>query len=646
MVINPIIIYEFLSAILSFGIGILVLSKGSNNIINRIFFLLSIFIAGYAGANLLKDYQTLILEDPSFAYKLAIFFASLHPPTLVLFSWFFPRPNIYMNLKKIIFVYSIGLVFSIFSFTDLYVRKIEVINGVSLIDFGFLYTIFAVYFCIFIIYSFLNLLRSHNISSTVIEKNQIRCILIGLTLSYGVGTIFSLILPVFFHYSRTEFIGLIGPLILVLVIAYAILRYQLMDITIVIRKGLIYSTLLALISAVYLLTIHFSSNLFGSMGGPYNTILSLILIFIFAIVFQPLRENLQKLVDKIFFKSKYDYQQTIKTLSSAVTRIINLDEILDLVKDTLTDTLKADKVSILLNDKDLKYYYKDIVLKGDSDLPPDIEIYIPILSKDKLIGALMLGGKKSEDLYSSEDIDLLITLANQLAISIENANLVREMIYADKLASLGTIAAGMTHEIKNPLTVLSALSQVIEERYKSKDDEYFKTIAELMPKHLDRIKNIIDNLLKFGKPSELKIQKVDINRLLDDALKLFEIKCGKNDIEIIREYCNSAIIEGDPEQLLQAFTNIILNSIQAMKNGGKLIITTKPNYVEISDTGEGIPEDKIKHIFDPFFTTKEDGTGLGLSVSYRIIKDHHGDITAESEIGKGTKFIINFGDSK
>jgi len=547
-------------------------------------------------------------------------------------------------------------------FTNLIVKGINQTLFFNITSIGFLHPIFLLFFFVAIIRGIFLLIKSHK-TAVGNKKNQILYFVFATILGFGGGSTTYLLkynIPIFPYGHYLTFLY-------VIITAYAILRYRLMDITIVIRKGVVYSTIIALITAVYLLIIHFSSHLFGTLGGTYNTILTLLLIFIFAFAFQPLRENLQKIIDKLFFKSKYDYQQTIKNLSMAVTKTLELDKILDMVAESLANTFKIDKIAIFVDKKDsfnlkknigfknitVTTRSKDLILQGEAELPKDASIYIPIVTKEKLIGAIILGNKLSSDMFTTEDIDLLITLGNQLGSAIENAKLLEDILntqkqlyQADKMASLGTIAAGMTHEIKNPLTVIKNLVQITKERYKNADDEFFDSFDEMVPRQVERISNIVDNLLKFGRPKEPQKVDLDLNKVLDDSIRMFENKCAKRGIDIIKKYGNLSKISADPELLLQAFTNIILNSIQAMEDGGELAIKTLQNQnkiiVEISDTGTGIAEDNLKNIFDPFYTTKDIGTGLGLSVTYKIIKEHCGEIFVNSKVGDGTKFKIEF----
>jgi signal transduction histidine kinase len=227
-------------------------------------------------------------------------------------------------------------------------------------------------------------------------------------------------------------------------------------------------------------------------------------------------------------------------------------------------------------------------------------------------------------------------------LSAENVKLYHGLLQADKLAALGTIAAGMAHEIKNPLASIKGLTQVLPENLE--DMEFIRKYSEIVPRQLDRINRIVEDLLTFGQPKDLSMQNVEIADILEEVLRLVENQCLKAEIKIEREYAKVPPILADAEKLSQAFMNVILNAVQAMPSGGVLKCRVKSTpgnvVVEIGDSGGGIPEERLPNIFDPFYTTKDKGSGMGLAVAYRIVREHAGEISVESEVGKGTVFKL------
>lgn len=220
-----------------------------------------------------------------------------------------------------------------------------------------------------------------------------------------------------------------------------------------------------------------------------------------------------------------------------------------------------------------------------------------------------------------------------------------QLIQSEKLASMGQLAAGIAHEVNNPLGTVLIYSHLLLDDLK--ENEMVKKDLEMVVKEATRCKKIISGLLDFSRQSKLVINKCNIREIIDETLDMTADKAPN--VEFIRNYPNENFpIEVDREQIKQVFINIITNASDAMPNGGKLTISLKPiedgEKVEIrfADTGVGISKENQDKIFNPFFTTKQigKGTGLGLAISYGIIKMHRGDIKVESEVGKGTTFIV------
>src|SRR4029453_10671055 len=289
----------------------------------------------------------------------------------------------------------------------------------------------------------------------------------------------------------------------------------------------------------------------------------------------------------------------------------------------------------------------------------EAEISVPILSKDKVIGILNLGHKEEKEIYSSEDLELLSTLANQAAIAIENARLYENLKQsqdtlrrADRLSSLGLLTAGLAHEIRNPLVAIRTFTQLLPERYD--DAEFREGFQGLALKEVDRICGLINDLLSFARPSKPNVAPENVNDVVENKARILETQAKEKSVAIGREFAeNLPKVWIDREQMKQVFMNLILNAIQAMKEGGSISISTRPVsrngaepsgefvQVEVRDTGIGIPEENLQHIFDPFFTSKDEGSGLGLAVSHQIVLEHGGFVTVESQLGKGTAFFVH-----
>jgi signal transduction histidine kinase len=283
-------------------------------------------------------------------------------------------------------------------------------------------------------------------------------------------------------------------------------------------------------------------------------------------------------------------------------------------------------------------------------------VSLPLISKGQLIGMINLGYKFNKDIYSHEDIELLSTLANQTAVAIENARLYEDLKRsksyirrADRLASLGTLTAGLAHEIRNPLVAIKTLTQLLPERLE--DDEFRGQFLQIAAGEVDRISSLVEELLDFTRPSDPKLDFENINTILDGMILLVSTETKKKQVDILRSYASDLpYVQIDREQIKQVFLNILLNAVQATLKSGKITVKTrsfiKPGgepyvQIEFTDTGCGIASEHIEEIFNPFFTTKSTGSGLGLSISHQIVQDHRGYIEVESQLGKGSSFFIN-----
>jgi nitrogen-specific signal transduction histidine kinase len=230
---------------------------------------------------------------------------------------------------------------------------------------------------------------------------------------------------------------------------------------------------------------------------------------------------------------------------------------------------------------------------------------------------------------------------------------------SDRLASLGTLSAGMAHEIKNPLVSIKTFAQLLPERYQ--DSDFRDTFSNLIGHEIDRIDSLVNQLLRFARPAKPVLAPMHVHDVLEKSLQLVGHRLYQKEIKLTRSWdANVDTIRADADQLEQVFLNFFLNAMDAMSRGGELTVATEIQAasewvaaisganggghevlrVSIRDDGEGIRGEDIPHVFDPFFTTKDYGTGLGLSVVHGIIQEHGGQIEVESELRKGTAFHI------
>jgi two-component system nitrogen regulation sensor histidine kinase GlnL len=546
-------------------------------------------------------------------------------------------------------------------------------------------------------WTYLLIKESRNASG--LRRNQLRYLVIALTIGYAGGITnfllwYDIPIPPYGN-------GLVSAY--VVLFSYSVVKFQLLDINVVVKKSVIYVLLLLLlVIPCYLLMLLAQWSSFGSINYSFSVI-SLALFIMVGFLFPKLRFRTEEALERAFFKRRIDYRETLLHSSREMVSIVDIKALADNLVRLISKSLEIRKVSLLLSDENGNYRLEasigsDLVNPGrvylskngplptllckrqeaivkeelewvpvGPETPQTIEtmnmlgadISLPIISKRKLVGILNLGGKEDKALYSNEDLELLSTLANQAAIALENARLYENLKQsqdtlrrADRLSSLGMLTAALAHEIRNPLVAIRTFTQLLPERYE--DADFRESFRGLALKEVDRICGLMNDLLGFARPSKPNVAPENVNDVVETVVRILEGQAKEKGMVILREFDdNPPKVWIDSEQMKQVFMNIILNAIQAMSEGGSISIATRalqrngtePSgefvQVEIRDTGLGIPEEHLQHIFDPFFTSKDEGSGLGLAVSHQIVQEHGGFVTVESTLGKGTAFFVH-----
>ncbi len=515
----------------------------------------------------------------------------------------------FLDLKKerkfVYLAHSINIILAILLYSTNYL-----ISGTYKYFFGFygkagpfyIYTIFI--FLIFTlrgIYLLYRTIRSNQLNAK--KQIQAKYMLTGMIIAHLGSVDF---LPKF-NIEIYPF-GAVFILLWVCIMTYAILKHQLLDINIVFRAGLIYSLLVTVITIVYLILVLSIEKIFHDLLGYHSFFTSVLAAVLIAIFFIPLKNKIQYLLDKYFFKGTH------------------------------------------------------------------------------------------------------------AQIAEQNELLRKELAQSEKMKAVATLASGMAHEIKNPITAIKTFTDFLPQ--KKNDPAFLDNFQKVVGTEVDRIDQLVRQLLDFAKPAPLKLQSTNIHQLIDDTLDLLNNQILRNKINVTKSYLRNpknlsfpnasvgnpqqmhlgtgpdeamtrpptktfggdTLLNLDPNQFKQALLNIFMNAIDAMPEGGTLTICTSldlipkrlsfPNALVgnpddpkirpptqtfggdnsgigsksfvliIQDTGHGISPKDLPHIFDPFFSKKSNGTGLGLSITQGIVQEHGGGIKVESVVGKGTRFVI------
>ena len=214
-----------------------------------------------------------------------------------------------------------------------------------------------------------------------------------------------------------------------------------------------------------------------------------------------------------------------------------------------------------------------------------------------------------------------------------------------RLATVGRLAAGVAHEIRNPLSSIKGFATYFKERYPEVPED--QHIADIMIQEVDRLNRVVTQLLEFARPVSISRKQIPLKEFIVDSLKLVERQAAESDVALEADLPESgAAARLDPDKLNQVLLNLYLNAIEAMAGGGRITVSLEKDKqkhrieIRVSDTGASIPESELAHIFDPYFTTKTTGTGLGLAIAHNIIQGHGGEIRVENRPGAGTTFRI------
>lgn len=240
-------------------------------------------------------------------------------------------------------------------------------------------------------------------------------------------------------------------------------------------------------------------------------------------------------------------------------------------------------------------------------------------------------------------------VARGAVVILRDVTMIRELeqkvIVSEKFAALGRLSAGVAHEIRNPLNSIRGFIQYFQKKLTLDEEDYRYT--DLMINEVDRLNRVISKLLAFSKPREPRLSLSSPDEILDHCIRVIEPEVVAAKLDVIRTRCvrETTLVLMDTDQMTQVFLNILLNAVEVSSPGGKIFVKCGSDdqgrlSIVIEDTAEGIPKENMDKLFDPFFSTKKKGTGLGLAIVKSIIEAHEGEIDVESEVGRGTRFIV------
>ncbi|MBN1560910.1 GAF domain-containing protein [candidate division KSB1 bacterium] len=501
-----------------------------------------------------------------------------------------------------------------------------------------------------------------------------------------------------FSFYRLPYVGqyldlfmLLSPAVPMAVFLYYVYRYNFYRL--VIKPSLVYSLIYGSVMAIYLVGIRRFGEYLAQFPDVNEELVEGLLLIALVFAFQPFRSLLQNRLDKIFFKDRYYYQQFLRELSDSISGIVDMEQLLKTIRHSLESTLKVTKCTIIIFQKDNDHV---AVIKkcGDAEFPyftllinalqdtqhfhprrqlndhrvftalknNDLALAMPVYFEQDIRGLIALSEKASGNPFSDEELAVLHTFANQIGLAIENARLVQERLelierihQAEKSNSLGQLATTMSHEIKNPLTSIKTIVQVLHE----KADGEEKNDLGLVINEINRLHGILEKLLSFARPAESSTERVDASVIIEDAAALLRHQAQQNNITLdFRPPDGIPAIIAKRQSIREIVFNLMLNAIQAVGSNGVVHMSLSVGNVPVSiarhhkvkdiphlifvcrDDGPGIAKEIRAMIFEPFYTSKTVGTGLGLAIVKRNVDELGGVIDVESNTTSGTTFTI------
>ncbi len=535
------------------------------------------------------------------------------------------------------------------------------------------------------------------------RRNQYLYLLVGSIIGYGGG---ATNFPLWYGIQIPPY-GTILVSLYVGIVAYALIRYRMLDFSVAVEKSLTFLFLLMGVSIPALIIFLYAQQVyFGHINVQFSGIL-LLVGAIMVIGAYKMIGHMQAAVAKTLFRERHDMYETLSKFSKSLITNLNLNTLAQQIVNTLGSVMGIRLVALYLLDKERQAFvaFAHFDRFGPTILPPgpqatdplpeyleatqsilvleeiesthhslrhgfvkealeslNAELCLPLMNKNQLLGFCILGQRNTQMSYSSQDLDLLLTLTREAAIALDNALLYEELKRSqalvrrtDRLRSLETMAGGLAHEIRNPLTSIKAFVDLAPER--SHDEEFLARFSKVVKEDVSRIERLTKEILDYARPAEPCLQVENINEIIESCLYALRVRPSDTKITIETNLAPSVPpVHVDRQQVKQVLLNLFLNAFESMKPyGGRLLVRTysvaKLNdvpwvQIEIRDTGSGIAQDDLDHIFDPFFTTKHlsqehEGTGLGLTIAHQIIQEHEGYVEVKSELGNGSTFIVN-----
>ena len=649
-------------------IGISVYFNNPSNPVNRAFFWLSLTITIWVSGCFMESTFTspiVALMVDKYLYTGAAF-----APTAFLHSILVIIDKTKREKAALVASYACSIFFVLLNFIFRSAYICEVSHKISfrfIASPGPLWYVYILFFAFSSSYGLFRLYQA-TIASSGNRRNQ----LVYFVISYTTVIIAALFYLLLVFKVETPPIDNLLVIIYTSMMAYAITKARLMDISVIISKAVALTVTILFYLGLYELT------WLGiiQMNVPYWAQLSwgLIYIALTGLSFQSVWLKIQTSADKAFLKGRINFREVVAQISIELASVVSrhdLDIMLEkfrvehfevanlkfLTIEELTPRFDAAFIDFLNTKRTLITKEALPATLAEQLSKEKGELIVPCISKDKLAGALIVGKKLSEDSFNDEELDVFETFTAQLSVVLDRVKpfeQVKEIAQnAVEQAQFAALVQRIRHEFNNPLAMMLTRAELFQRN--PGDPEALKTFSEVIIRNIKRLMELTEAMQRAGSSKKKEVSTVDVNHTIRDILFLGQTTFENKGVKISDALGTIPQIQAVESQVYQVFMNLILNAMESMNESKEKALTVssvaiklaRPGKdtvdaieVRIKDSGPGISQENLDKIFDPFFTTKSTGTGMGLSRSAEIISDHGGTIEVETEVGKGTTFIV------
>ena len=551
-------------------------------------------------------------------------------------------------------------------------------SGYVLVMQDFLSRVIGIIMSVLMIYTFVNFENTWRAASGAVKKQLFLLMVVDLLILAG------LIRVVFLGSVTLTYIGIFTPIIFVLLcwLYFLLLRKDAYSSNVVLDRQAFYSSVLILFLGLFLLFTGLVGKIIMILGGRIEAFLSLlgvflvIGIFLLVILSGSVRTRFNRIVQERVYAGRFDYKAEWRAISENFAACDSLETLYSILSREIQRLLNPLKFEIFITDDTAlrcvypvngetnEYSMKDpaiewlfyntepakpsqIRISDPSRLVEKVEqfgVLVPLVAEKKLVGLVFLGYKQGKTEYNNEEFAMLSAMGHQAAVAVLHLRSRNKLLENEKLASFHRTASFVVHDLKNAVSMLSLMLQNAPQ--KMSNPEFQKESLKTISQAVNRMQKIIEKLKSPPKKDQLQVYDIKPVKILEKAIEKSGIK-NKPGIELIVNIDDSLKVKTDPQVLETVFVNLLINAVEAMPEGGTIrvdeyMINDNIN-ISITDTGVGMSESFIKNkLFRPFQTTKTKGLGIGLYQCREMFRETGGDIIAQSEPGKGSKFRLIF----